>query len=92
MHTAHGSVTGDGSKRGTTSPIWQYFGFRPNENGAPRDTSEEVCKICVNVIRAKDGHCQPQNVRQAESTADQHTDRPSGRQARGLNEAQSGRV
>nr|XP_055030442.1 E3 SUMO-protein ligase ZBED1-like [Misgurnus anguillicaudatus] len=41
-------------KKGTNSPIWQYFGFRPNERGQPRDTSEVVCRICGQVIRAKD--------------------------------------
>lgn len=34
---------------------------------------------------------QPQSVRQAESTTDQHTDRPSGQQAGRSNEAQAGR-
>lgn len=43
------------AKKGTTLPIWQYFGFWPNERGEPRDASEVVCRICANVIRAKDG-------------------------------------
>ncbi|KAI2662058.1 E3 SUMO-protein ligase ZBED1 [Labeo rohita] len=41
-------------KKGANSPIWQYFGFRTNERGQPRDTSEVVCRICGQVIRAKD--------------------------------------
>lgn len=43
------------AKKGTTSPIWQFFGFRPDESGQPRDLTEAVCKICSCVIRAKDG-------------------------------------
>ena len=43
------------AKKGTSSPIWQFFGFRPDESGQPRDTTEVVCKICSGVIRAKDG-------------------------------------
>ncbi|XP_052432606.1 E3 SUMO-protein ligase ZBED1-like [Carassius gibelio] len=43
------------AKKGTTSPIWHFFGFRPDERGQPRDLTEAVCKICSCVIRAKDG-------------------------------------
>ncbi|XP_067226603.1 E3 SUMO-protein ligase ZBED1-like [Chanodichthys erythropterus] len=43
------------AKKGTTSPIWQFFGFRPDESGQPRDPTEVLCKICSCVVRAKDG-------------------------------------
>ena len=35
-----------------TSPIWQFFGFRPDESR--QGTRLKLCKICSCVIRTKD--------------------------------------
>lgn len=42
-------------KKGTTSPIWNFFGFEPDERGQPKDINKCVCKICASVVRVKDG-------------------------------------
>ena len=47
-------VAKKGTTTSSTTTIWQFFGFRPDESGQPRDTTEVVCKICSCVIRAKD--------------------------------------
>ncbi len=36
----------------TTSPVWQYFGFKENEN----DNEMPTCKICLKKVRAAGGN------------------------------------
>ena len=43
------------AKKVTTSLVWQFLVFRPDQSGQPRATTEVLCKIGSCVIRAKDG-------------------------------------
>ena len=36
------------AKKGTTSPVWQFFGLRPDESGQPRDMMK-FCARCAHV-------------------------------------------
>ncbi|KAI2662248.1 E3 SUMO-protein ligase ZBED1 [Labeo rohita] len=33
-------------KPNVTSPVWEHFGFQPNEKGEPANLDEPICKIC----------------------------------------------
>ena len=39
------------SKRNTTSAVWQYFGFIPDEEGRPKDDDKPVCKLCRKTVK-----------------------------------------
>uniref|UniRef100_A0A0E9X6Q2 BED-type domain-containing protein n=1 Tax=Anguilla anguilla TaxID=7936 RepID=A0A0E9X6Q2_ANGAN len=42
------------AKPNVTSPVWEHFGFEPNEDGKPKNLDEAVCRICskkINVMR-----------------------------------------
>lgn len=41
-------------KKNATSPIWQYFGFTPDEKGEPADVTQAVCKLCSKVVPVKE--------------------------------------
>ncbi len=43
-------------KKNTTSAVWQYFGFRPNEKGEAVNTDEAICKLCNKKVTARDGN------------------------------------
>lgn len=43
-------------KPNVTSPLWEHFGFQPNEKGEPANLDEAVCKICGKKIQAKRGN------------------------------------
>ena len=34
-------------KWNTSSAVWTYFGFEPDQEGQPKDDSKPVCKICL---------------------------------------------
>ena len=34
-------------KQNTTSAVWTYFGFEPDQEGRPKDDSKPVCKLCL---------------------------------------------
>ena len=38
------------AKPNATAPVWEYFGFKPNEQGEPNNTDEPVCRICSKVV------------------------------------------
>ncbi len=42
------------SRKRTTSAVWQYFGFRPNEKGEAVNTDEAICKLCNKKVTARD--------------------------------------
>ncbi len=44
------------SKKNTTSAVWQYFGFRPNEKGEAVNTDEAICKLCNKKVTVRDGN------------------------------------
>lgn len=44
------------SKKNTTSAVWQYFGFRPNEKGEAVNMDEAICKLCNKKVTARDGN------------------------------------
>ncbi|XP_019858606.1 PREDICTED: zinc finger BED domain-containing protein 1-like [Amphimedon queenslandica] len=48
--------TGLVSKRNTTSFVWQYFGFRPDDSGRPREEDRPICKICSKIVISKGGN------------------------------------
>ncbi len=33
-------------KSNVTSPVWEHFGFQPNEKGEPANLDEPICTIC----------------------------------------------
>ncbi|XP_057710245.1 E3 SUMO-protein ligase ZBED1-like isoform X2 [Corythoichthys intestinalis] len=41
------------SKPNATASVWEYFGFKPNEDGEPGNKDEPVCKICFDVVSTK---------------------------------------
>ncbi len=43
-------------KPNVTSPLWEHFGFQPNEKGEPANLDEAVCKICRKKIQVKRGN------------------------------------
>ncbi|KAM4590974.1 E3 SUMO-protein ligase ZBED1-like [Odontesthes bonariensis] len=43
-------------KQHVTSPIWEHFGFQPNEKGEPANLDEAVCKICFRKLQVKRGN------------------------------------
>jgi len=38
------------AKPNATASVWEYFGFKPNEQGEPINTDEPVCRICSKVV------------------------------------------
>nr|XP_055051518.1 E3 SUMO-protein ligase ZBED1 [Misgurnus anguillicaudatus] len=42
------------NKKNVTSPIWQFFGFKPDEKGEPKDITQAICKVCMNVVSVKE--------------------------------------
>lgn len=40
-------------KPNVTSPIWQHFGFVPNEKGEPVNLDEAICRLCGKAISVK---------------------------------------
>lgn len=42
------------AKKKTRSPIWQFFGFQPNQNGEPKDPNNATCRLCRGQVVAKD--------------------------------------
>ncbi|XP_076591430.1 E3 SUMO-protein ligase ZBED1 [Chaetodon auriga] len=43
-------------KPNVTSPLWEHFGFQPNEKGEPANLDEAVCKLCGKKIQVKRGN------------------------------------
>ena len=44
------------AKPNATAPVWEYLGFKPNEQGEPINTDEPVCRICSKVVATKKGN------------------------------------
>lgn len=44
------------SKPNVTSPLWEHFGFQPNEKGEPANLNEAICKICGKTVQVKRGN------------------------------------
>ena len=44
------------SKKNTTSAVWQYFRFRPNEKEEAANTDKAICKLCNKKVTARDGN------------------------------------
>ena len=44
------------AKPNATASVWEYFGFKPNEQGEPINTDEPVCRICSKVVATKKGN------------------------------------
>ncbi len=42
-------------KTNVRSPVWQYFGFYPDEFGLPDDSNRPVCKICLKRVVSREG-------------------------------------
>ena len=42
------------SKTTAISPIWKFFGFKPNEKGEPKDVNQTICRLCRRMIPVKD--------------------------------------
>lgn len=40
-------------KRNVTSPIWEHFGFVPNEKGEPNNLDEAICRLCGKKLSVK---------------------------------------
>ena len=43
-------------KNGTKSAVWNYFGFRPDENGRAKEEDRPICRVCRIPVRAKNGN------------------------------------
>ena len=43
-------------KKGVTAPVWQYFGFQPDEHGEPLDVNSVTWRLCRNRISTKGGN------------------------------------
>jgi len=39
------------AKPNATAPVWEYSGFKPNEQPEPTDTDEPVGRICSKVVK-----------------------------------------
>uniref|UniRef100_A0AAR2JYW7 BED-type domain-containing protein n=1 Tax=Pygocentrus nattereri TaxID=42514 RepID=A0AAR2JYW7_PYGNA len=44
------------SKPHSTAPVWEYFGFKPNERGEPINVNEPVCRLCFKTVSTKAGN------------------------------------
>lgn len=44
------------AKPNATAPVWEFFGFKPNEKGEPSNTDEPICRICSKVVATKKGN------------------------------------
>ncbi|XP_038062433.1 E3 SUMO-protein ligase ZBED1-like [Patiria miniata] len=44
------------AKKKTKSVVWNYFGFEPNEDGAPKNENEAICRLCRKKVAAKQGN------------------------------------
>ena len=44
------------TKKNTTSAVWHYCGFRPNEKGEAANTDGAICKLCDKKVTARDGN------------------------------------
>ena len=42
------------SKTTAISPIWTFFGFKPNDNGEPKDVNQPICRLCKRMNPVKD--------------------------------------
>jgi hypothetical protein len=52
MATSNVSAADLRSKKSFTSPIWQYFGFKTDED----DNAKPTCKLCVKKVSAAGGN------------------------------------
>lgn len=43
-------------KPNVTSPVWEHFGFQPNEKGEPANLDEPICKICCKKVPVTRGN------------------------------------
>ena len=43
-------------KTAGNAPVWQHFGFQPNEKGEPANVDVAVCKLCMRDVKAKGGN------------------------------------
>ena len=43
-------------KQKAKSPVWNFFGYKPNSNGKPMDENKPVCKICHREVAVKGGN------------------------------------
>ena len=43
-------------KPNVTLPLWEHFGFQPNEKGEPANLNEAICKICDKTVQVKRGN------------------------------------
>ena len=41
------------AKKNTTSKVWKYFGFVPDEDGNPIDSDKPKCKLCFKSVSMK---------------------------------------
>ncbi|XP_052429876.1 E3 SUMO-protein ligase ZBED1 isoform X2 [Carassius gibelio] len=38
------------NKKNVPSPIWHFFGFKPDAKGEPEDLTQAICEICTKVV------------------------------------------
>lgn len=43
-------------KPNVTAPVWEHFGFHPNEKGEPENLQEAICKICAKKVIVSRGN------------------------------------
>ena len=43
-------------KPNATSPVWEHFGFKPNEKGEPANLDEAICRVCARKVAVKRGN------------------------------------
>ena len=55
-HRRHGGGGTKKKKKVATSPIWQFFGFRPNETGQQQKFCARSAHVCLRKRRADDLH------------------------------------
>ena len=41
------------AKKSTTSVVWKYFGFVPDEDGKVKDKGTPICKLCFSNVTAR---------------------------------------
>ncbi len=44
------------SKPQSSAPVWEHFGFKPNERGEPINVNEPVCRLCLKTVATKRGN------------------------------------
>ncbi len=44
------------SKPQSSAPLWEHFGFKPNERGETINVNEPVCRLCLKTVATKRGN------------------------------------